>query len=222
MSLNKLLLCLIVLALFAPAHAWIYLARAPRPGFKKPAKAAAKGKDKFAEQVEKRKAGVNALKALAQIYRERNAVSDEPPARAASIPPPEAAPPPPPAEPGFVDDAAGLLGTFASLAAAKVELAVLRQRDSIVSSVVGAVDSAKAAPTIASQKAAEAAAKAAAEAQAAPAKASAAIKQSVDTTVAKAKAVPTELAQTTAAKLGAAQARVEAELAEAKRGLGMD
>ena len=33
---------------------------------------------------------------------------------------------------------------------------------------------------------------------------------------------PTELAQTTAAKLGAAQARVEAELAEAKRGLGMD
>ena len=67
MSLNKLLLCLIVLALFAPAHAWIYLARAPRPGLKKPAKAAAKGKDKFAEQVEKRKAGVNALKALAQI-----------------------------------------------------------------------------------------------------------------------------------------------------------
>ena len=107
---------------------------------------------------------------------------------------------------------------------AKVELAVLRQRDSIVSSVVGAVDSAAAAPTIASQKAAESGKGGGRGAG------GAGLGLGGDQAVGRhdgrqrsSGADRARLPQTTAAELGAAQARVEAEPRGGEaRGLGMD
>ena len=129
------------------------------------------------------------------------------PAGASSVPPPEAAPPLP-AEPGFADDqgCTGLLAPQTEPAAARFDR------------VVGLGARSARPPTIASQKAAEAAVKAAQRRRRRPGWRRS---SSRSTRRPPAEAVPTELAQTTAAKLGAAQAR-QAELAEAKRGLGMD
>ena len=91
------------------------------------------------EQLQKREAGIKALKALAAIYRERGDTDATSSRRATSAraatpaqapPPPSAptAPMPPPEE----AESSNLLGTLGALAAAQVELTLLRQRDAIL------------------------------------------------------------------------------------------
>ena len=95
---------------------------------------------RIVSQAEKRKAGVRALRELANIYRERAKQRDAPqpaqPAQAAQpVQQTRSATPPP-----------GLLDTFSALFVAKAELAVLRARDRVTGSIRRATDKVRAAP----------------------------------------------------------------------------
>lgn len=84
------------------------------------------------EQLKRRKAGLDALKSMASIYRERAKLKDAAPKAKAAAPPP-----PPPATPTTTTatedtTSPGLIDTLTALAAAKVELSLLRQRDRVL------------------------------------------------------------------------------------------
>jgi hypothetical protein len=125
--------------------------------------------EKREQQLKRRTAGVKALKSLASVYRERNTASSGrstarsgrsaplPRAPAAPPAPPPLAEPPPPAQ--------GLLGTLGALAAAKMELAVLRRRDALTDAVTTASDNVRAAPGRAAEKVQAATDRAAAKVQ---------------------------------------------------------
>ncbi len=101
---------------------------------------------KRATQYERRKAGLTALKQLAQIYRERNELREAESA-AARMPPP----PVPPPQSSTEEQPSSLLETLGALAVAKMQVAMLRQKEALTSAVDAVLEEAQAAPARAAE-----------------------------------------------------------------------
>lgn len=107
------------------------------------ARGAKKGKEPATaeEKKQRRVAGVQALKSLASIYRERTGAADDDVEAYEPTPEPAA----PARAPSRVEDP-GLFGTLSSLAAAKAEVVALRARDRAVNTAKAASLRAQAVP----------------------------------------------------------------------------